>query len=252
MAIILVNLTFCDADLRKELVTRPNIELMESLAFALRVASFTQEEYDIRQPLSVPNENKQYSPSYLLASVLQEDTINYNHTHTLLIDPSLILYPETARWCLSAIKNLSRPCKDYAVADSLVNSGILILIIRFISFADHANSINAVQPVENIDFEGIEMSHEDIDAPESEVFTNDPTGWQSNSMQDAALFIVMNLAAMKSSRDVILEANGVPILTRITEHNKQNRRKTGKQLSDEQKQLEFQRLKAVSSFCYGR
>ena len=65
-------------------------------------------------------------------------------------------------------------------------------------------------------------------------------------MQDAALFIVMNLAAMKSSRDHILELNGVYILTRITEYNKRVRRETGDVLTDEQKQLEFQRLKAVS------
>lgn len=83
--------------------------------------------------------------------------------------------------------------------------------------------------------------------PESEVFTNAPTTWQSNSMQDAALFIVMNLAAMKSSRDAILDLNGVNTLTRITEYNKRIRRDTGDDLTDEQKQLEFQRLKAVSS-----
>jgi hypothetical protein len=73
---------------------------------------------------------------------------------------------------------------------------------------------------------------------------NAPTGWQSNSMQDAALFIVMNLAAMKSSRETILELHGVDVLTRITEYNKRTRRET--EASDEQKQLDFQRLKAVS------
>jgi len=82
--------------------------------------------------------------------------------------------------------------------------------------------------------------------PESEIFTNAPTDWKSNSMQDAALFIVMNLAAMKSSRDHILELNGIQVLTRITEYNKRARREIGGDLADEQKQLDFQRLKAVS------
>lgn len=81
--------------------------------------------------------------------------------------------------------------------------------------------------------------------PESEIFTNAPTDWQSNSMQDAALFIVMNLAAMKSSREHILELNGITILTHITEYNKRVRRETHDD-SAEQKQLKFQRLKAVS------
>lgn len=82
--------------------------------------------------------------------------------------------------------------------------------------------------------------------PKSEAFSNDPTGWQSNSTQDAALFIVMNLAAMKSSRDAILELNGVNTMTKITEYNKRIRRDVTDSSTDEEKQLEFQRLKAVS------
>lgn len=168
MAIILVNLTFADAELRKELVARSNIELIESLSFALRVASFTQEEYDARQPLSVPNENEQYTPSYLLSAVMEEDVrsrpalgeLDYNHayyhSHELLVDPAHMLFPETARWCLSALKNLSRPCKDSAAADILVNSGILLLIMRFISIGEPIDT-------ENEDLQAIEMSHESYD-----------------------------------------------------------------------------------------
>lgn len=63
-------------------------------------------------------------------------------------------------------------------------------------------------------------------------------------MQDAALFVVMNLSAMKSSRDIILELNGVKILTRITEYSQNE---TLNVSTEEQKQLEFQRLKAVSN-----
>jgi hypothetical protein len=167
MAIILVNLTFCDAELRKELVTRPNIELIESLSFALRVASFTQEEFDIRQPLSVPNDYVQYTPRYLLASVMKEEralnynnTTGYNHNHEILIDLSQILFPETVRWCLSALKNLSRPVKDSTAAHLLVKSGIVHLIMRFISIGDPINPINSLLSDENSQFEGIEMSHE--------------------------------------------------------------------------------------------
>ena len=58
----------------------------------------------------------------------------------------------------------------------------------------------------------------------------------------------MNLAAMKSSRDSILELNGVNTMTKITEYNKRTRRDTTDYATDEQKQLEFQRLKAVSLF----
>lgn len=230
MAIILVNLTFADVDLRKELVS-PQIELVESLCFALRVASFTQEEYDVRHPLTVADENAQYKPSHLLAAIMEEDMrlrpalseLDYNRYlgHEPLIDPAHYLYPETARWCLSALKHLSRPSTKDA-ANILVKTGIMNLIMRFVS-------------VRSTDTEN-----------EGE-FTNAPTGWQSNSIQDAALFVVMNLAATKASRDYIRELDGVHLLTCITDHNKRVRREMTD--SDEQRQLEFQRLKAVSHYA---
>ena len=173
IAIILVNLTFADADLRKELVTKPNIELIESLSFALKVASMTQEEYDVRQPLAVPNENAQYTPRDLLMSVIQEDMqsrpalseLEYNnpssyyHSHEFLLNPSHMMYPETARWCLSALKNLSRPCKDSSAARTLIDSGIMYFILRFISIGRPGNH----QMAENSDYEAIEQVHESYD-----------------------------------------------------------------------------------------
>lgn len=231
MAIILVNLTFADADLRKELVS-PQIELIESLCFALRVASFTQEEYDDRQPLNVADETARYTPSDLLAAITKDDLslrpalseLDYNRHfgHEPLVDPAHFIFPETARWCLSALKHLSRPSTKGA-ANILVKSGIMNLIMRFIT-------------VPSGDTEN-----------ESE-FTNAPTCWHSSSMQDAALFVVMNLAATKASRDYIRELDGVHRLTCITDYNKRDRRETRD--GDEQRQLEFQRLKAVSHVTY--
>ena len=170
MAIILVNLTFADTELRKELVTKANIELIESLSFALRVASFTQEEYDTRQPLSVPNEHDQYTPSYLLSAIMEEDLrsrpalneLDYNathyHSHDLLVDPAHMLFPETARWCLSALKNLSRPSKDSPSAAILVNSGIMHLIMRYVSIGGTRDTGSpVVQTSETYDFQGLEF-----------------------------------------------------------------------------------------------
>jgi hypothetical protein len=176
MAIILVNLTFSDVDLRKELVTRANTELIESLSFALRVASFTQEEYDVRQPLSVPNEYEQYTPSYLLRAIVEDDVrtrpalgdyntnksaSNYHH-HDVLVDPAHMMYPETARWCLSALKNLSRPGKDSPAANTLVNCGIMNHIMRFICIAGPSD-VNMQQETENFDLPAVEKSHEAMD-----------------------------------------------------------------------------------------
>jgi hypothetical protein len=126
-----------------------------------------------------------------------------------------------ARWCLSALKHLSRPSTKDA-ANILVKTGIMNLIMGFISV-----------PSTDTENEG--------------EFTNAPIGWQSNSMQDAALFVVMNLAATKASRDYIRELDGVHLLTCITDYNKRVRREMTD--SDEQRQLEFQRLKAVSHYA---
>jgi hypothetical protein len=48
VAIVLVNLTFADAELRRDLVSpATDAQLVETLAFTLRVASLTQEEYEL-------------------------------------------------------------------------------------------------------------------------------------------------------------------------------------------------------------
>lgn len=243
MAIIIVNVTFADSELRKELVA-PHVELIESLCFALRVASLTQEEYDVRQPLTVADEHAHYTPGELLAVVMEEDfrlrpalgELDANHylgSHGVLIDPAQQIFPETARWCLSALKNLSRPSKDPTAANGLVKTGILILIMRFITIASTVDSENTYENTNH----GPESLHH---------FDNAPTRWHSNSIQDSALYVVMNLAATKASRDYLRELNTINLLTCITDYNKPMRRELYGELTDEQRQLEFQRLKAVS------
>ena len=66
-------------------------------------------------------------------------------------------------------------------------------------------------------------------------------------MQDAALFVIMNLAASETSREAVRELDGVQILTKITEHRQNN----PIQLTfDEGKQLDFQCLKARMAVAY--
>jgi hypothetical protein len=80
-----------------------------------------------------------------------------------------------------------------------------------------------------------------------DVFSNSPTNWDSNSMQDAALFVIMNLAASETSREAVREMDGVQILTLITEHRQNN----PIQLTfDEGKLLDFQCLKARMAVAY--
>lgn len=73
---------------------------------------------------------------------------------------------------------------------------------------------------------------------------NIPTRWDSNSVQDAALFVIMNLAAQPASREQIRMMDGVHVLRQITEYKNSHVSET----FDESGHGEFQRLKAVSDF----
>lgn len=150
MAIILVNLTFADAELRKELVAPTSkIEIVESLAYALRVSTLTPEEHAAREPLP---ENQDSSAKVLLSTLLEEDhllrsalsDLDHNRSNNyrdkkLLLDPARLLYPETARWCLSAIKNLTRPAKASAASSCLIETGILPLVMKLVTVGRNAD-----------------------------------------------------------------------------------------------------------------
>lgn len=46
-------------------------------------------------------------------------------------NPATFIYPETARWCLCALKNLTRPCKDGGAAvRELIHTGIVPFLLR--------------------------------------------------------------------------------------------------------------------------
>jgi hypothetical protein len=249
MAIILVNLTFAEADLRKEIVSPASgIELVESLSFALRVSSLTPEEYEARQ--AVLEADLSESPTMRLRNLMAEDQrLRPSTSDDSLVDPTRQLFPETARWCLSALKNLTRPAKESGAAQSLIQTGIVPLILHLITiFGPPKSSMKG----------SIDRSHSSssesptpIDPLESDQgeFTNAPSAWDSNSMQDAALFIVMNLSACPSSRDYVKEADAVSILAFIAEYR--NLSLEERTLSEEeQRQQEFQCMKAVSFIIF--
>lgn len=135
LAIILVNLTFSDATLRQELIAKEcEIKMVESLAFCLRVASLTIDEYEVRQVILENIDNTHdylsTSPLDLLRALLQEDWRLSNgelaacraapgaRLHQTL--PEKPLFPDTARYCLAALKNLTR-CFGHATCISHVH-----------------------------------------------------------------------------------------------------------------------------------
>ena len=254
VAIVLVNLTFAGMDLRRELLRKevgttnsPHdsassqsapIALVESLAFALRVASLTKEEHEARSDTieeCCENGDAAYTSADRLSFLMAEDQrlrqkmnqeqdprllpviLEENPTILPMTPPLRQLYPETTRWCLSALRNLTRPCNCASAARILVQSTAYILVLQFISIHDE---------------EG-----EAVNAPHS---------WESSSMQDLALSIVVNLSACPVSREYVSDAQSLMILSTVTKYCDQVDLETLKE--SRRNQMDFQCLKAVSFF----
>jgi hypothetical protein len=51
-----------------------------------------------------------------------------------------VKYPDTARWCLCGMKNLTRPSKDPLAAQELMQAGVLDVLLSIVSIEyDHSN-----------------------------------------------------------------------------------------------------------------
>lgn len=219
LAIILVNLTFADAALRRELVDDAHdVRLVDALAYALLESSSTPEEQDARPPHRSPRDA-------LAASLVRR---GHPRLGDAPFDPDRQTFPETARWCLSALKNLTRPSGDASIARAVVESGILPTVLRIVEVGDPS----------------------DRDGPR-----NPPRSWEANSIQDAALFTVLNLAA--SAGEALVRTGGtVETLGRIVDYasmgnvntNTDGTRDEDWEVGESQQQ--FQCLKARMALAY--
>lgn len=247
IGIILVNLTFTDSELRKKLISvESGSGLIESLAYALRVASLTPEEYELRQQFFENDLEGDVTPKQRLEMLMAEDerirnqsTIsNYksgrNKAGDKMIDLNNQKFPETSRWCLAALKNLSKPCDDSSTAEILVRSKVLSVILQYVT----------------VSVDALPEASKPSSAGHLEEIQNAPYTWDFNSMQDAALYVVLNLCACNFSRSFVREADAISILSMITEYEKILSNKRAKLTPDQEKQQEFQCLKAVSTISY--
>lgn len=199
LAIILVNLTFADPDLRRELVD-DEIQLVDALAYALLESSSTPEEHGARSSLTNDAHahagGRDLPPRDVLAAAMMADTQLRGAAGTACFQPSRQIFPETARWCLSALKNLTRPSSpNVAIANAVVDSGILPLVLRIVGVGRPDDAHH----------------HHDESSP------NPPSTWEANSIQDAALFTVLNLAA-SAGEQLVRDGTTVGTLSGIVDH----------------------------------
>ncbi len=71
--------------------------------------------------------------------------------------PNHIIYPETARWALCGMKNLSRPpCKDSFASHRLIQCGILPILLQTLNVKKKKKR----QDIENRDPDGLNIETE--------------------------------------------------------------------------------------------
>jgi len=143
-------------------------------------------------------------------------------------------FPETARWCLCALKNLTRPGKlsssstgssgsssrneealsgDAIASRAIIDAGLVPILLRVIRVAKKAANASS-----DLDASGTRSSSDDLFVgrlPDeicneghvvSPNMINMPT-WNSNSAQDAALYTLMHMTSISSIRDDLLRKN---------------------------------------------
>ncbi len=227
-----------------------------------------------------------------------------------MVEPTKQMYPETAKWCLSALRNLGKPCHgDATAAHVLIKSGVFSLVVQCITTLGSNTTMNTLlnsgfhtrvarmgaeqlkgplstnigissalvaipKRQESIDTNFLSASYcsqnvprpfsdtgavvqgGDESKPERESkrpisslgpFANSPDTWESNSMQDAALSIVLNLAASCNSREYMYEPHVVKVLTMIAEYPTLLGKSMRNNLNEKDfETMTFQALKAVS------
>jgi len=211
IAIILVNLTFADAKLRKELVSPSlKIELVYALAYVLWVSSskYSADQSGSLCPL-VFETNNNLSPHQLALRSIKTD----NQKGAL----GQIRFPETARWCLCALKNLTRASKDSSAAYILVNTGIVPLILRIVTVGSTAADITPAGDDSHSTGKTPEPSEPGPVEDSKILHHNNPSLWDSNSIQDAALFLLLNIASISEGSDYLGKRDTIDVLSKIAE-----------------------------------
>lgn len=207
VAIVLVNLTFGDVSLRRELACA-DIDLLEALSFAFRVAALTEQEYETRKRLADASGR---TPSERLSAIFAFDKQQHQPPVESTYWPPTQdqIYPDTVRWCLCAMQNLTRPGKDAInnfAAFRLIHTGIVPYILRCLKISEATVDTS---------FASAATNDTPVPSDPADCIGNHPSSWGSQSAQDAALFVVMNLATDPSARKFLLQTDTVTVLAAI-------------------------------------
>ena len=128
------------------------------------------------------DKGEEFSPRELLLHALKADTLIHQSpdgvSQERLFYASKQVFPETARWCLSALKNLTRPSGDAKVAKAVSAAGIIPLILRIISVGSPSQCFEDVNVVSNVDLaRDLHMSEQQLrkNSTSSEINSTQPS-----------------------------------------------------------------------------
>lgn len=256
VAICLVNLSFSSVAVRRDWVSlNKDIQWMQALTFCIRVASMTREEYHLVQPFLEESTHHRRTPAEFLA-ILQADKrtrsassgSTWFQIHETLPSHEDQLFPETVRWCLCILKNLTRPHSDIKIADIVFRSGIVPFLLQCITLC-HVKSRSPVSE-ENPAID----SYDVVESPSnisSSVALNSPDTWDSSSSEDAAMYVLMNLAANDKNHRRLLDMDSILLLSLVTQFAESHARgEEDAYVPDHIKIMEFQGLKARIAMAF--
>lgn len=246
LVIIIVNLTFGDESLNRDILEskgtgedgeESGVQLVESISYALLLATLTTEQLATLGPVPLSNEEGDpYSPSKLLTllfTMLESKLqLKYHRSHlkgnhendNLMLLPPISLgdneeeYPfaETARWCLGALKNLTRSSK--LSPTSVTSSDEDKLKVGVLTTKDTAASTVASQAILD---SGILTLLLRIIKNKSYDDAGTVYNWEANSAQDAALYTLLHMSSVPEIREVLrLDYECVEVLTGILNYGK--------------------------------
>mmetsp|Transcript_47026 Transcript_47026/g.54923 ORF Transcript_47026/g.54923 Transcript_47026/m.54923 type:complete len:800 (-) Transcript_47026:208-2607(-) len=198
IAIILVNLTFGDDDLRRDLVDPDsNIQLVDALAYAIGVSSSPSDDGDYSVFI---NPSDQTLPARSLANRID---MTGAWLEEVIFEPSYLMYPDTAKWCLCALRNLTLSFDEQNAA-FVINTNLVPLILRILEVQAKTEGASKSSGV----------AQKSVSQMRN-IATNSPSTWDLNSIQDAALSIILNLSATEMCREYLRQEDAVERLLLI-------------------------------------
>lgn len=214
LAICFANLSLTAAVTRVEWVAlNKRLEWMQALAYCIELGVMTHDEYLPLQPFleGEVGPNKRRTPAeYLTILRANKPRTRIHGVHETLPAKEDQLFPETVRWCLHILQNLTRPHPRVEIASFIFDTGVMPLVLRHITLC-RVKSQSKKLSEENL-AEG-DPSPNSVNA----LPFNSPDHWDASSSSDAALFVTLNLAADAKNHQRLIDLDAVLLLSLITQ-----------------------------------